>query len=355
MGAWQIISPDPAIGFVKRVDALASVMSDTFDRPTILIADKVGGDEEIPAGAVAVLTTCSVDVLSHSAVRARNGGVLFATCYDEILLENLSQHVGDAMKVSVGKGEQIVWEEVDASAVDAAAANGAAGAESRNHIEGGLRLDNIPFCGKYTVPLSEFKQGVVGAKARNTRALNESLGGGKIPKWIRLPKSMVVPFGTLEHILKDPINASVARELMNLEAAVDDSSEESLATTLKNCRACVRTVQPPKGMLEEIYTAMAAAGIDPPEDEDRWDLALRALCDVWASKWNDRAFVSLRNHGIDHADLRMSVLVQPVVDADYAFVIHTVNPSSNDATELYAEVVVGLGEVLVGNYPGRAL
>ena len=355
MGAWQIISPDPAIGFVKRVDALASVMNDTFDRPTILIADKMGGDEEIPAGAVAVLTTCSVDVLSHSAVRARNGGVLFATCYDEILLENLSQHVGDAMKVSVGKGEQIVWEEVDASAVDAAAANGAAGAESRNHIEGGLRLDNIPFCGKYTVPLSEFKQGVVGAKARNTRALNESLGGGKIPKWIRLPKSMVVPFGTLEHILKDPINASVARELMNLEAAVDDSSEESLATTLKNCRACVRTVQPPKGMLEEISTAMAAAGIDPPEDEDRWDLAWRALCDVWASKWNDRAFVSLRNHGIDHADLRMSVLVQPVVDADYAFVIHTVNPSSNDATELYAEVVVGLGEVLVGNYPGRAL
>jgi alpha-glucan,water dikinase len=66
--------------------------------------------------------------------------------------------------------------------------------------------------------------------------------------------------------------------------------------------------------------------------------------------------VSLRNVGIDHADLRMSVLVQPVVDADYAFVIHTVNPSSKDkADELYAEVVMGLGEALVGNYPGRAL
>ena len=51
----------------------------------------------------------------------------------------------------------------------------------------------------------------------------------------------------------------------------------------------------------------------------------------------------------------MSVLVQPVVDADYAFVIHTVNPSSNDKRELYAEVVMGLGEALVGNYPGRAL
>ena len=76
---------------------------------------------------------------------------------------------------------------------------------------------------------------------------------------------------------------------------------------------------------------------------------------MWASKWNDRAFVSLRNVGIDHSDLRMSVLAQPVVNADYAFVIHTVNPSSNDETELYAEVVMGLGEVLVGNYPGRAL
>jgi alpha-glucan,water dikinase len=81
----------------------------------------------------------------------------------------------------------------------------------------------------------------------------------------------------------------------------------------------------------------------------------RYMAAVWASKWNDRAFVSLRNAGINHADLRMSVLVQPVVDADYAFVIHTVNPSSNDETELYAEVVMGLGEVLVGNFPGRAL
>ena len=73
------------------------------------------------------------------------------------------------------------------------------------------------------------------------------------------------------------------------------------------------------------------------------------------SKWNERAFVSLRNNGLAHRDLRMSVLVQPVIAADYAFVIHTVNPSTNDASEIYAEVVQGLGEVLVGNYPGRAL
>ena len=51
----------------------------------------------------------------------------------------------------------------------------------------------------------------------------------------------------------------------------------------------------------------------------------------------------------------MAVLIQQVVAADYAFVMHTVNPFTGRADELYAEVVVGLGETLVGNYPGRAL
>ena len=39
---------------------------------------------------------------------------------------------------------------------------------------------------------------------------------------------------------------------------------------------------------------------------------------------------------------------QPIVPAEYAFVVHTVNPFSNDAAELYAEVVIGHGETLVG-------
>lgn len=51
----------------------------------------------------------------------------------------------------------------------------------------------------------------------------------------------------------------------------------------------------------------------------------------------------------------MAVLVQQVVPADYAFVLHTVNPLDGDRNVLYGEVVAGLGETLVGNYPGRAL
>merc|ERR1712072_837798 len=47
-------------------------------------------------------------------------------------------------------------------------------------------------------------------------------------------------------------------------------------------------------------------------------------------------------------------LVQRMADAQYSFVIHTTNPATGDSGEIYAEVVRGLGEVLVGNYPGRA-
>lgn len=35
----------------------------------------------------------------------------------------------------------------------------------------------------------------------------------------------------------------------------------------------------------------------------------------------------------------MAVLVQEVINADYAFVIHTTNPSTGDSSEIYAEVM----------------
>lgn len=115
---------------------------------------------------------------------------------------------------------------------------------------------------------------------------------------------------------------------------------------------------------------------------------------MWASKWNERAYFSTRKVKLDHDYLCMAVLVQEIINADYAFVIHTTNPSSGDSSEIYAEVIYiylylsihfnskfsivllslpfmhancfknvfflrqvvkGLGETLVGAYPGRAL
>lgn len=59
------------------VDQLLSVQNKTYSKPTILVAKSVKGEEEIPDGAVAVLTPDMPDVLSHVSVRARNSKVVF--------------------------------------------------------------------------------------------------------------------------------------------------------------------------------------------------------------------------------------------------------------------------------------
>jgi alpha-glucan,water dikinase len=51
----------------------------------------------------------------------------------------------------------------------------------------------------------------------------------------------------------------------------------------------------------------------------------------------------------------MAVLIQEVVEAEYAFVLHTANPITSDRSEIFGEIVLGLGETLVGNHPGSAL
>ena len=59
-----------------------AVQAETFDRPTILLAHSLSGEEEVPPGVVGVITPDAPDVLAHISVRARNLKVLLATCFD---------------------------------------------------------------------------------------------------------------------------------------------------------------------------------------------------------------------------------------------------------------------------------
>ena len=72
LGGWQVISPAPASGRVRVVDRLIAVQGERFPEATVLVADAVGGNEEIPEGVTAVITSDTPDLVSHVAVRARN-------------------------------------------------------------------------------------------------------------------------------------------------------------------------------------------------------------------------------------------------------------------------------------------
>ena len=50
----------------------------------------------------------------------------------------------------------------------------------------------------------------------------------------------------------------------------------------------------------------------------------------------------------------MSILCQKIIPSEYAFVIHTKNPISNNKNELFSEIVIGMGETLVGSYEGQS-
>lgn len=147
---------------------------------------------------------------------------------------------------------------------------------------------------------------------------------------------MALPFGVFEKVLAEPINKSVAADLATLqkELAAGDFHK------LKDAREIVLGLQAPPALIEDLKTALKGSDMPWPgdESEERWEQAWTAIKKVWGSKWNERAYFSTRKVKIDHNDLCMSVLVQEIIRADYAFVIHTTNPSTEDESEIYAEV-----------------
>ncbi len=109
----------------------------------------------------------------------------------------------------------------------------------------------------------------------------------------------------------------------------------------------------PPALRQQLGDMVSAASPSAPSLDfaAAWTAAKR----VWTSQWNDRAVLALGRAGIPAPHLRMSVLVQGVVAVQYAFVAHTTNPTNGNEQQVYVDIVRGLGEVLVGGWPGRAL
>ncbi|CDP13198.1 unnamed protein product [Coffea canephora] len=341
LGSWQVISPVEAVGNVVVVDKLLSVQNKSYERKTILVAKSVKGEEEIPDGTVAVLTPDMPDVLSHVSVRARNSKVCFATCFDSSILADLQAKEGKFLRLKPTSAD-IIYSEVTESELKSSSNLNDAGPLPS------ITLVRKQFGGKYALSSKEFTSEMVGAKSRNIAYLE-----GKVPSWIGIPTSVALPFGVFEKVLSDYLNKEVAAKVKDLKRKLHRGDFQVLG----DIRRTVLDLAAPSQLVKELKDKMQSSGLPWPGDEgqQRWEQAWMAIKKVWASKWNERAYFSTRKVRLDHDYLSMAVLVQEIINADYAFVIHTTNPSSGDSSEIYAEVVKGLGETLVGAYPGRAL
>ncbi|KAF6166769.1 hypothetical protein GIB67_005645 [Kingdonia uniflora] len=193
--SWQIISPMEVCGFVTSVNELTTVQSKVYKKPTIIIANKVRGEEEIPDGVVAVLTPDMPDVLSHVSVRARNNKVCFATCFDRSILRDLQQKDGKAISIKL-RSASLVISDISTSSLSL-------DPNVQFVVPRGITLKKKTFGGKYAVSVEEFTTEMIGAKSRNIQFLR-----GKIPAWIKIPTSVALPFGVFEAVLSADMNKS---------------------------------------------------------------------------------------------------------------------------------------------------
>jgi alpha-glucan,water dikinase len=334
LGDWQIVSRGCGTGRVELVDTLRTVQGRHFIEPTVIIADKVNGDEELPQPIVAVLAPDVTDLVSHVAVRARNAQVLFAACSDPALLDRLKSLRGRVLRLETAASGDVTFKEVAKNEPTAAPTSAASRPSARAR----------PQFTRYAVALDEFNERIVGEKSCSQARLR-----GKLPDWVRQPASVALPFGCFEQVLALPQNRPVAEQCKELTHGLKAKIDPDRLAKVRNTIEGLTAPDEFKQAVKEAFTRSAM-----PRSDD-WESAWRCIKQVWASKWNERAVLSRKRIGLEDQDLFMAVLIQPVVPADYAFVIHTANPSSGNQDELYAEVVLGLGETLVGNFPGRAL
>jgi hypothetical protein len=326
------------------VTELADIQGGDYSAaPVVILSARLGGLEDIPPGVTAVLTSAPVDLLSHIAIRARQTGVLLAAMPDPAGWEALVARAGQGVKIEV-VGEEI---KVSESELGPAAASSAAGAPAAVPK---LTLTPKADTADWVVTPDKYAEGVVGGKSSSLAKLGVSPA---LASFGRVPASSALPFNAFEKALAaDSATAAkvtaAAAAIATADAAGDANARRAALDTMRSTIAY--ELKMPDDLVTPLTTAAAAYGNTcAPAD------IYQAVKKVWASKWNERAFLSRKACGVEEDSLHMATLLMEVVPAENAFVLHTANPLTGDTNEVFGEVCVGLGEALVGNEPGSAL
>ena len=170
LGAWQVISPvETVVGKLVLVPDLHTVADKVYDEPTVLLAARVTGEEEIPLGAVGILSSDAPDVLSHLSVRCRNVKALFGACYEPEPLEQLAELAGEYISIHTTAAGSVTWEKVDGDELASSLSDASAPMKV-------LSVTKPTWCKQWSIGIGEFRDGVVGAKSKNLANLR-----GKLP------------------------------------------------------------------------------------------------------------------------------------------------------------------------------
>jgi phosphoglucan,water dikinase len=351
--AWDAVVPGKVSGLLTeavRLDDLTGL----FAKPVIVIAEKIEGDEDIPAGVAGIIVGHDIPHLSHLAVRARQGRVVFVVCEDADRFAEVKSMHGEMISLDVSAAGVSLG--VDAKASDKEIP------VNRNRTQ---RIQSGALCpimsADRLMTLGQVTPATGGGKANSARILDEiscTKGAG-----FRTPPGGVIPFGVMELSLQ---SSPLLKEYDLLVSRINDLTGEHFSNSLRRLREIISTLHLPAGIISGIgHTFSPDVHLmvrSSANCEDRENLPAAGLYDsvanvhlpdveaavlrVWMSLWNKPAVRNRINSGIPHDRAHMAVLLQEMIVPEFSFILHTVNPVTLDADEIYIELAIGLGETL---------
>jgi len=349
--AWDVLVGGCATGRVKALDTL-----DDLDRsqsePMIVLLKTAAGDEEIPQRVAGLVLAQEMPHLSHLGVRARQAGIVFVACEEASEFERLRQLAGQRICLRA-LPDKITWE-------NARLGSNETGTKSNRSP---LRIPEVRFMrDEAAIELDQAAPETSGGKAVGARRLAElsrQAGAGFVT-----PASLVIPFGVMEAALAAV--PRVGEDYRALMQRLEAKAPAELPDAAQRLRELLQQVVVPDAILSRLkhnfapesrlivrssancedLEEFAGAGLYESVMNVLQAEVASAVRTVWSSLWTERAALSRREAGIPHAQAHMAVLIQELVEPDFSFVLHTVNPLNQNPRQLYAEMVVGLGDTL---------
>jgi phosphoglucan,water dikinase len=347
---WSVIVPGGSSGTLRRAADLEDLRAEPG--PLLVLLEHAHGEEDIPPHIAGILLAHPIPQLSHLGVRAREAGTPFAAAESAAALDRFRPLEGTRAQLRI-----------DAEGVRLTPATPAPDSlPGRGTVSAGPALErgsrsapaDIGRAGEL-LPLAEARPENCGAKAAASATLrrlaeqSEGLFGA--------PDGLILPFGSLELALARNYEAQHAyRELLETALSPED---------LERLRRIVLGLALPEGLSESIrrqfgrrplavrsssngedLEGLAGAGLYDSVIGIRAEQAEDAVRRVWASLWTARAARSREAAGIPHDRARMGVLIQPLVEPELSFIMHTTDPVRDDSGWALVELAVGLGETL---------
>ena len=369
-----------AVGLLRCVPRLEPGCVSADEGPHVCLVAAADGDEEVGAagGSVVGVVLChDMPHLSHLALRARQEGVVTATCEDGGRLNTIRAMEGTPVRiVASAEGVTVVQaspaelEQARAAWLEKTRAN-APGAGATAQVMQPPPPADETFAGQMLFGPSIRAQ-TCGAKSAACARLSDlALASGGVCSAAGGCVAFREHARGAEREGARLLDDALARAETAEGPELDDACErlQAIARTARPAEAALRVAVSVLGSNSlavrssanvEDLAGMSAAGLYdsflnvPARDAHDVAAVGEAAAAVWASLYTRRAVLARRAAGVPQRSANMAVLMQPLVDARASFIMMTSNPITGDSGQCYLEMAEGLGETLAsGNTRGK--